>query len=536
MKNSLSMEVPVTRSSLPRSRRRTPLCLWVPSALIGMGMLIPFVYLLIRAGEADLNKLGALVLRPRTFELLSNTVSLAIGVAILTTLIALPLAWLVTRSDIGGKKVITILAVLPLAIPGYVMAFALIGLSGYYGFANQFFGVRLPRLEGLFGATLALSLYTFPYLFLNLRAALAGLDPSLEESARSFGYSRWTAFLKITLPHLMPALLSGWLVIGLYTLGDFGTVSLMRFDVFSNAIYNQYAHAFERFFAAWLALMLMAMSFTVLAAEGFLSRKWRLARTGTGSARRAQPVELGRLKPLVWGGIGLSVTASLVVPLMVIVFWLLRLPQGFEIGSLWPSAFRSAAVAVPSAFLGVIMAMPVALLVARHPSKLASLGERLLYFGYAVPPVPFALAMVFFALTVVPAFYQTLPLVIVAYALSFAALAFGPLRSALLQMSFRQEEAARSFGLGPLASFAKVTLPPIRRSALTGGLLIFLVVAKELPLMLLLAPTGYSTMATNVFHRTEEGMLVDAAPYALLLVLFCSVFVALTVKLDTTRR
>lgn len=523
------------RPAKPRGRR-APLALWLPAVVVGLGMLVPFVYLVLRAGEADLSKLGALVLRPRTFWLLGNTLSLAVGVALLTSLIALPLAWLVTRSDLGWRKLVTVLAVMPLAIPGYVMAFALIGLSGYYGFANQFFGLSLPRLEGLSGAVLALSLYTFPYLFLNLRSAFLGLDPGLEESARSFGRSRWNSFFTVTMPHLMPALCSGWLVIGLYTLGDFGTVSLMRFEVFSNAIYNQYANAFERFYAAWLALMLMVLTFSVLAAEGFFNRRRFLARTGTGTARRFQSVPLGRYRALAWGFITLVVTASLIIPAMVIVFWMLRLPEGFELPRLWLAAFHSAAIAAPSALLGVILALPVALLAARYPSKLASLAERLLYFGYAVPPVPFALAMVFFALTMVPMLYQTFPLLIVAYALSFAALALGPLRSALLQINLRQEEAARSFGYGALASFIRVTLPLIRRSAFSGGLLIFLVVAKELPLMLLLAPTGFATLATNIFHRTEEGMLVDAAPHALMLVLFCGLFVALTVKLESTRQ
>jgi iron(III) transport system permease protein len=80
-----------------------------------------------------------------------------------------------------------VLAVLPLAVPGYVMAYALIGLSGNSGFMNQIFGVTLPRPEGWFGATLALSLYTYPYLYLNLRAAFSGLDQTLEESARALG-------------------------------------------------------------------------------------------------------------------------------------------------------------------------------------------------------------------------------------------------------------------------------------------------------------------------------------------------------------
>src|SRR5690606_34978001 len=172
----------------------------------------------------------------------------------------LPLAWLVTRSDLKHPRLHSLLGVLPLAVPGYVMAYALIGLSGYYGFANQLFGIRLPRPEGLWGSAVALSLYTFPYLFLNLRAALLGLDPGLEDSARCLGRSPWNTFRTVTLPHLLPALLAGWLVIGLYVLGDFGVIALMRYEVYSYAIFTQYAAAFDRVYAACLSLILMAVT------------------------------------------------------------------------------------------------------------------------------------------------------------------------------------------------------------------------------------------------------------------------------------
>ena len=83
-----------------------------------------------------------------------------------------------------------------------------------------------------------MSLYTFPYLFLNLRASLLGLDPGLEETARSLGRTPWQTFRAVVVPHLTPALLSGWMVIGLYVLGDFGVIALMRYEVFSYAIYT----------------------------------------------------------------------------------------------------------------------------------------------------------------------------------------------------------------------------------------------------------------------------------------------------------
>ena len=127
-------------------------------------MCIPLVYLLVRALEAEPETLLRIVFRERNFWLLANTLSLTALVVVATTFIALPLAWLVVRSDLKYKKLLAFLGVLPLAVPGYVMAYALIGLAGYNGFANAMFGFRLPRPR-VMGCGLALSLYTFPYLF-----------------------------------------------------------------------------------------------------------------------------------------------------------------------------------------------------------------------------------------------------------------------------------------------------------------------------------------------------------------------------------
>lgn len=502
---------------------------------VGASMCIPLVYLLLRALEAEPETLLKIVFRERNFWLLVNTLSLAALVIVITTLIAMPLAWLVVHSDLRHKKTLAFLGVLPLAVPGYVMAYALIGLSGYNGFASTMFGVRLPRSDGLWGAGLALSLYTFPYLFLNLRAAMMGMDPALEESARSLGRSRWNAFFSITLPHLWPALAAGWLVIGLYVLGDFGVIALMRYEVFSYAIYTQYASAFDRVHAAWLALMLMGVTLCFIVMEGWLSRRGRYARVGTGVARQPSPAKLGRWRPLAWLFLTLVYGASLGLPALILAYWLNLSPASLDWANLRQVFLRSVLAAAPAAVLAAILALPVVYLTVRYSSRLASVLARLVYLGYAIPPLAFALAMVFMALNVMPWAYQTLGLLILAYTLSFLALTVGPLRSSLLQMGSRTEEAARSVGYKQWQAFYGVTLPGLRRSIVAGALLVFIMVVKELPITFLLAPTGYTTLATRVFAHTSEGMLYEAAPYAALLVVFSSLFVGLIMRYEGRR-
>lgn len=492
------------------------------------------IYLAVRAFEADAATLFQVVFRARNLVLLSNTLQLVFCVLAIGTAIALPLAWIVVRSDIRYPRLVSILGVLPLAVPGYVMAYALIGLSGYYGFANQFFGIRLPRPEGLFGAALALTLYTFPYLFLNIRSALLDLDPGLEECARSLGRTRWNAFRTIVLPHLLPSLLAGWLVVGLYVLGDFGAVALMRYEVFSYAIFTQYSGAFDRIYAAWLSLMLMGVTVVFVLMEAQLRGK-RYARVGKGAARVAVPVPLGRYRPLVWAFIAIVVAISLGLPALVLTYWMSVGGFAIDFSEVWQAFLRTALAAIPAALISTLLALPIVYLTVRFPSPFSSLVERLTYMGYAVPPLAFALSMVFFALSVVPFLYQSLTLLIFAYCMTFLALALGPIRSRMLQIGPRLEEVSRSLGHGPLDSYMATTFPLLRKSMVAATLLVFIMIVKELPITFLLAPTGYTTLSMAVFSRTSEGMMAEAAPYAAMIVVFSSFFVGLILRYEGRR-
>lgn len=492
------------------------------------------IYLAVRAFEADAATLFQVVFRARNLVLLSNTLQLVFCVLAIGTAIALPLAWIVVRSDIRYPRLVSILGVLPLAVPGYVMAYALIGLSGYYGFANQFFGIRLPRPEGLFGAALALTLYTFPYLFLNIRSALLDLDPGLEECARSLGRTRWNAFRTIVLPHLLPSLLAGWLVVGLYVLGDFGAVALMRYEVFSYAIFTQYSGAFDRIYAAWLSLMLMGVTVVFVLMEAQLRGK-RYARVGKGAARVAVPVPLGRYRPLVWVFIAIVVAISLGLPALVLTYWMSVGGFAIDFSEVWQAFMRTALAAIPAALISTLLALPIVYLTVRFPSPFSSLVERLTYMGYAVPPLAFALSMVFFALSVVPFLYQSLTLLIFAYCMTFLALALGPIRSRMLQIGPRLEEVSRSLGHGPLDSYMATTFPLLRKSMVAATLLVFIMIVKELPITFLLAPTGYTTLSMAVFSRTSEGMMAEAAPYAAMIVVFSSFFVGLILRYEGRR-
>lgn len=495
---------------------------------MGAAALLPLAYLVLRALELDWATLQKLVWRERNLRLLGNTAALTTTVLAAGTLLAVPLAWLVTRTDLRGRRLITWLSTAPLAVPGYVMAYALLGLGGYQGPMTKLFGLAVARPSGLVGAAAALTLYTFPYIFLNVRSALLGLDAGLEESARSLGLGRWQVVLRVVLPQLRPALLAGWLVVGLYVLGDFGAVALMRFETFSVAIYTQYSSAFDRHNAALLSLMLMLLTSALVVLELRLLGRRRYARISRGAARRPAPERLGLLAIPAYLFVGGVIGAALGLPLATLLGWIALVPpSSAQLLQVWQTFLGTAKLAVPTAALAALLALPVAVAAVRASWFGGRLLERIVYLGYAVPPVALALALVMFSLRFAPWAYQGYGILVFAYVISFLALALGPLRSGLLQVNPRIEETARTLGRGRFLAFAQTVMPLIGRNLLASGALVLMVVMKELPMTYLLAPTGYRNLAVRVFGLTSEAMMAAAAPYALAIVLFSGLFVGL---------
>ncbi len=499
-------------------------------------MLVPLLYLIVRAFDADPDLSMELVFRRRNLELLYNTLLLAVSTLLVGTLLALPMAWITTRTNIPGRKALTLLGVLPLAIPGYVMAYALLGFTGANGTLAQLFGIELPRLSGFTGALTAISLYTYPYLYLNFRSALSGIDPSLEEVSRSMGYRPRAVFFRVILPQLRPAYYAGALIIFLYVLGDFGAVSLMRFETFSYAIYLQYAAAYDRVYAAWLALMLLALTSTALVVEYRLLRGLFFHRIGMGSEKKASMIPLGPWKWPAYIFVTVLVLLSIVLPLSTIIYWMIDAFDPQQLTGLRRALTGSVSASAPAALLATALAIPLAYNGVRHPSRFTRGLERIAYLGYATPPLAFALALIFFTLGSVPILYQTLTLLIVAYALHFLAEAIGPVRSSLYQASPRLEEAARSLGYGRLKAFFLATFPVMRNGLIVSAAFVFMSAMKELPITFLLAPVGYETLAVNVWSYTAEAMFAEAAPYALVILLFSTLFVGLLFAKEWAQR
>jgi iron(III) transport system permease protein len=342
----------IATSRKPRSETsarspRPPAAVWVPALLVATVMTLPLVYLILRSLENGWGEFLEVALRDKTLMVYARSVVLATVVTAASVTVAVPLAWLTTRTDLPGRRVWAVLTALPLVIPSYVGGFVLVSMLGPRGLLQDAltpFGVeRLPEIYGLPGAALALTLFSYPYVLLTVRGALRGMDPALEEASRSLGSGSWSTFFRVTLPQLRPAIVAGALLVALYSLSDFGAVSLLQFDSFSREIYTQYRSAFDRTPAAILGLMLIALTGAILALEARTRGRARYHRSSAGSVRPCggTDVVLGRWRWPALFFCGLIILLALVVPVGVLVFGLVRgLASGEPLRLLWGAAFN----------------------------------------------------------------------------------------------------------------------------------------------------------------------------------------------------
>ena len=487
----------------------------------------PFAYLVIRNAEGD----GAWgqVLDQRTLGPLGRTLALAAATAGAAAVLGTAVAWLVARTDLPWRRAWGVLLALPLVIPSFIGAFALIAAFARGGLMERLLaplGVRgLDSVSGFWGAFAVLTLLTYPYVYLPVAARLRQLPPSMEESARLLGHGPVATFRTVVLPQARTAVLAGALLVFLYTISDFGLVQLLRYDTLTRAIYAN--RLLDPATSLTMSLMLGALAVAVVALERSFARR------GPGGPRRegrSLLVPLGRWRAAALGLVAAVVGLGLVAPVAVLAYWALRgLAEGAtrsgalvaDPAALAEPALNTSVVSLVAAACAVAVVLPVAYFTVRGGGRAGGAANGVVGGGFALPGLVIALALVFWTLGApgpVAALYQTLPLLVTAYVLHFGALALGTAQVAVASLPRGLEDAARVLGRGRLRRLVGIELPLMAPGLAAGAGLVLLSAMKELPATLLLAPAGFPTLATTIWSSAEDAFWADASLAALALV------------------
>jgi iron(III) transport system permease protein len=436
--------------------------------------------------------------------------SITISATLVSAVVGTATAWFIERTRVPGRRFWAVLTVAPLAMPAFITSYAWVSLS--------------LDLQDFAGALLVISTAYFPLVYLPVAAALRGMDPALEETARSLGCGRTGVFVRVVLPQLRPALLGGMLLVALGVLSEFGAFTLLRFRTFTTQIYAEYRTSFDSSGASVFACILIAMCLLCLALEMRVRGGARYERMDRGVRRAALRYDLGHWRWIVAAGFAALAIVTLGVPIGMIGFWLTQTgaaaitPAEVSPELLVESTLSSLGYGFAAAIVTTLACVPLAFLLVRFPSRVATMFERTVFLAQGLPSLVVALAIVSLAVHALRPLYQSATLLVVAYAILFLPLALVSVRAAFTQAQPRLEETARSLGLGWRETVRRVVLPLAGPGLGAGATMVFISVVTELNSTLLLSSIGTRTLATQVWIDTSTLAFAAAAPYAALLV------------------
>lgn len=501
-------------------RGRPPLALAAVASLVGLVFFFPGLYVLYRSIQlgAEVGETWSEIRAP-----LWRTVLLATCVSGTGAVLGTGLAFITSRTDVIGRRALRVLLVLPLVFPSFVGAAAVVTSLAPGGLTHELLGlvgVSPPRrFRGFVPAWFVLSMFTYPYVFLPVAARFETLRSSLEESARLLGQTPWQAFRRVTLPQLRPSIIASSMLVFLYTISDYGAVQILGYDTLTRVVFSTLISNRAVSFSSGLAVLVLAWAVA-------LRERSAVARTNVDiqAERSARPrhSDLGAARIPASAAAWAVVVAALVMPLATLLVWSSRgiFDGRVDLSSLIGPAVTTATTGAVTGMLAIVVVLPVALLGVRHPSVVSRAVGVFVIGGFAVPGVVIALALVFWALSFpgVGFLYQTLPLLVLAYLVHFGAQALGATESAVRAVPDRLRESARLLDASRLERWRRVDMPLMRPGLTAGAGLVLLSAVKELPATLLLAPTGFDTLATEIWGSFEEGFYADAATSSLLLV------------------
>lgn len=507
-------------------------------------LVLPLVALILQALQPDEAVFGHLMATVLPTYII-NSLLLIFWVSLGALLLALPCAWLMARCEFVGRRYLQWALLLPLAMPGYIVAYVYTDLLDYTGPAQRslrsIFGWSSPQdyffpdIRTLGGAACMLSLVLFPYIYLLARTAFMEQSLSLAHASRIMGCSPWQSFWRLSLPMARPALAVGVALVAMETAADFATVNYFAVPTLTTAVYDTWLGYGNLTAAAKLSAIILLVVFSLIGFERFARRKQQLFQKQS----RIQVTDLYRLS-MTQTLVALSFCGMLLLLAFLLPFGILL---SYAIGYFeqsWDKSFlqlslNSLSLALITSLLCCLIALLLMFVRRISPRQSDALPSRLASTGYALPGTVLAigvlvpLTMLDFAINDLadlvgiagPGLILTgsVMALIFAFCVRFVAIAIGSVESSYKRISPSLDMVSLTMGQTPRQLLRRVHLPLLAKGLFAGALLVFIESMKELPAALLLRPIGFENLATYVFQFASDEKLEHGALAAIVIVL-----------------
>lgn len=532
----------------------------LPLAGVIIGILLvlgPFLATAIRSllfwdaggGHLSLQNFNALFQDPRFYQAVGNTLLAGAGATVLSCLLGFALAWIVSRTDLPGRQWFEILNLVPFFLSPYVGAVAWIYLAApNSGMLQNWLGalgisLDFIRIYSIGGVIWVLALFYTPYVYLFVIAPMRQMDAALEDAARVHGASFWYTLRHVTVPLLMPSLLSGALVVFVTSAGLFDVplalaatrgIRTMPTEIFQSV---QYPSDFGRAAAFGVVVMAATIALAILQRQYLGKRRFE---TVSGKGYRPRLIRLrwrGRVAALalelvyIGGGVLLPTLAMMMVAFSAI--WTGRLNPaaltlrnfdyvifGYKLTQ--QAILNSLFLALAGATIGVMLALLQAYYLNRGNAKRSALVDAVLSLPLGIPGI--ILGLGFLIIAIRTPLYSTLTIILVAYIARFFPFATRTVSGMLLAINPELEQSARASGASWLQCMRFVLMPLLLPAIIAAWLMLFVIFIRELGATILLYAQGTETISVALVLLSEHSSASMAALAVIQIVLLLGAF------------
>lgn len=516
----------------------------IMSFVIGLLILIPMTNLLFVL-FVPTNAIWEHIRRYLLLEYIMNTFILVTGVALLSIVIGYLSAYFVAKYQFVGRKLLSWMLVLPLAIPSYVAGYVYADMTSYTGSITRLMmtlGMTSQiHMLNMTGAIFIFSLTLYPYVYLLSLSGLSRQSVTYHENAMLLGSSPWKTFWKVTVPLSRPQWVAGTLLVVLETLNDYGVVQYFNVRVFSFAIFNAWFSLGDLMSAIRLSLYLLFFVFIIIAFEKLLRGNKQFSLPVKPKFRKRYVIrgwKAGVVISFLWVILGFG----FIVPVtQLLIYTSQTLKEHLDI-RLLNATMNSINNAVISAIFILVFALFLANFARSRQKKIVKkLWIRLSNLGYAIPGAVIAVAVHILFVDLdrlfVPIYrfigieQRTLVLtmsavtLVFAYILRFLSIGFNSIDGQYDRIGNKFTESAYMLGSSKLDALIRVDLPLIYPGMISAFILVFIDVIKELPLTLILRPTNYHALSTLIYVYARDERIQHAGIASLLLIMISALLI-----------
>ena len=522
---------------------------YISSFLISLFVIIPVVTVFFSYFE-NTSDYSELLKNTFLFEYISNSLILLLGVLIMTLIIGVTTAYLVSFYSFPFSNFFKWALILGFAVPPYIYAYSLTAFFENYGtaysilkslFGDANYNKHIPKFDGMLGAILSISFSIYAYVYILTRASFYYQSNNLIELGKNLGFSKLKSLFKIIIPSARPAIVAGLSLVAMETLSDFGAVDFFSINTLTTAIYNSWLSFDDLAFSNQLSFYLLIFIFGLFIIEKFSRRSAKYHSPLQGGFKTRKKIELYGLNSFFAFFLCFIIFfLSFIFPISQMLYWTIIYPKNFFDLNIYDLILNTLLLVSLSSTILIFFSFISNYGNRVSKSKILNFLTTISISGYALPGIILAVAYITFVAwfdntiisyfeiqSIKKIFIGSILGLVLAYFVRFYSLSCNGIKSSYEKINKTLDETAYLAGYSKLKTFLNIHIPYLRSSIFFVIILISLEIIRELPITLILRPFNFETFATTAYIYASQDLLEAAAVPSLFLVLIASLFILL---------